>query len=169
MVPTLVSHSGRPTPTIHTLRYRPSAWAATERSAYRSSVQPSSVGFTGITRSGRATDGRAALPLLVTSGSARGLGRGRREERERAEVRDAPAVHDLRAERDLVRALEVALAVRVTELDELEPDLALDAPANGVPVAHDGRNVVRGRDRVRRRGAEGVQGGRLGRGAEVGE
>src|SRR5690606_7500681 len=102
MMPTFVSHSGRPTPTIHTLRYRPSAWAATERSAYRSSVQPSSVGFTGITRSGRATDGRAALPLLVTSGGARGTSRhGAGEPHERAVVGDEPDV-DLGTDSDHV-------------------------------------------------------------------
>jgi hypothetical protein len=49
------------------------------------------------------------------------------------------------AERDLVGALQVAGAVRVTEADDLDRDLPLDAPADRGEVADDRLDV-----RVRR-------------------
>jgi hypothetical protein len=52
-------------------------------------------------------------------------------------VHEHPAVDDLEPQRDLVGALQVALAVRVTELDQLDRNLTLHAPTNRRPVAHE--------------------------------
>src|SRR5690606_7033883 len=57
--------------------------------------------------------------------------------RERGQVSDAPAVNNLGTERDLVVALEVAVAVRVTVTDQLQADLLLHTPADSGEVAHD--------------------------------
>src|SRR5690606_19493149 len=51
---------------------------------------------------------------------SRGLDRSGLDESERRQVSDAPAVNNLSAERNLVVALQVAVAVRITELDQLE-------------------------------------------------
>nr|DAN46261.1 MAG TPA: hypothetical protein [Caudoviricetes sp.] len=50
-----------------------------------------------------------------------------------------PGVHGLKAQSHLVLALEVALAVRVAELDQLDGQLALDAPADAVREVTDDR------------------------------
>src|SRR5690606_19766790 len=124
------------------------AWAATERSVYRSSVQPSSVGFTGITRSGRATDGRAALPLLVTSGSARGLSRRGAGEPDELRVVGDEADVDLGADRDhvVLPARRDERAVRLVDrvVGDVDADTLDLAPDRLGPVAADGDRAVRG-------------------------
>src|SRR5690606_23168676 len=68
------------------------------------------------------------------SGSRLNLGEGR-------QISNAPAVHNLSAERDLVVALQVALTVRVAVADDLQADGLLNAPANCGEVANEGVNA----------------------------
>src|SRR5690606_17645249 len=63
------------------------------------------------------------------------------DQSERRQIGDAPAVNNLSAERDLVVALQVAVAVRVAVTDHLKADLLLHTPADGREVAHDAENV----------------------------
>src|SRR5690606_37849539 len=107
---------------------------------------------------------------------ARGTGRAGRaglrvtgQQRERIQVGDAPPVDDLRTERDLVRTLEVALTVRVTELDHLEPDLTLDTPTHRVEVTRNSQEAVRLAHGVRRRRGERIESRDSRGGAELGE
>src|SRR5699024_6418851 len=65
------------------------------------------------------------------------------DDRERVKVSDAPAVNNLGTERDLVVALQVAVAVRVTVTDQLKADLLLHTPADSGEVARDAEDAGR--------------------------
>src|SRR5690606_30513731 len=56
-------------------------------------------------------------------------------------VHDRPAEHDLTAESDLVRGLQVTETVRVAVLDLLDADVALHAPTDLTEVTDDGLHV----------------------------
>src|SRR5699024_9768875 len=61
--------------------------------------------------------------------------------RHRVKVGEAPAVHNLSAERDLVVTLQVPAAIRVAIPDHLQANGPLDTPADGPEVTNEALHV----------------------------
>src|SRR5699024_5347041 len=61
---------------------------------------------------------------------------------ERAQISNTPAVNNLSTESNLVITLQVAVTIRVTVSDVLQPNGLLHTPTDSRAVAHDSREIV---------------------------